>query len=258
MAYTFADLHGVQRILFSKGDDGRPRGSNEISGLCIEYYGPRRPAIIGQWISEGSSLTLEQRERITGITLLVTKDTMTYRDRYHLGRVVQVSIFTSTRTEMYLNDSSLSMDEHNILRFQESRLEELSSLAWIFNDVWDYSRVIYSPKASGSQLLTWDPFKISVYRPWIAPQKALFKETNQDDILSSAAGFYGLKYPYVIVGLRLNYESGVSIDIGDVTGPQAPRSIELDRSESIIGIELFKDMLGLVSINVCFSASSRI
>ncbi|KAB8242493.1 hypothetical protein BDV35DRAFT_400075 [Aspergillus flavus] len=124
-----------------------------------------------------------------------------------------------------------------------------SSLAWIFNDVWDYSRVIYSPKASGSQLLTWDPFKISVYRPWIAPQKALFKETNQDDILSSAAGFYGLKYPYVIVGLRLNYESGVSIDIGDVTGPQAPRSIELDRSESIIGIELFKDMLGLVSIN---------
>ncbi|GMF80099.1 unnamed protein product [Aspergillus oryzae] len=237
MAYTFADLHGVQRILFSKGDDGRPRGSNEISGLWIEYYGSRRPVIIGQWIAEGSSLTLEQGERITGITLLVTKDTMTYRDRYHLGRVVQVSIFTSTRTEMYPNDSSLSMDEHNILRFQESRLEEL---------------------ASGSQLLTWDPFKISVYRPWIAPQKALFKETNQDDILSSATGFYGVKHPYVIVGLRLIYESGVSIDIGDVTGPQAPRSIELDRSESIIGIELFKDMLGLVSINVCFSASSRI
>ncbi|GMG34658.1 unnamed protein product [Aspergillus oryzae] len=113
-------------------------------------------------------------------------------------------------------------------------------------------------EASGSQLLTWDPFKISVYRPWIAPQKALFKETNQDDILSSATGFYGVKHPYVIVGLRLIYESGVSIDIGDVTGPQAPRSIELDRSESIIGIELFKDMLGLVSINVCFSASSRI
>ncbi|KAE8332206.1 hypothetical protein BDV39DRAFT_217227 [Aspergillus sergii] len=159
MAYTFADLHGVKRILFSKGDDGRPRGSNEISGLWIEYYGSRRLAIIGQWISEGCSLTLEEGERITGVTLLVAKDTMTYRDRYHLGRVVQVSISTSTHTEMYPNDSSLSMDEHNnILRFQESRLEELSSLAWIFND-------------------------------------ALFKETNQDDIISSATGFYGLRYP---------------------------------------------------------------
>lgn len=149
MAYTFADLHGVQRILFSKGDDGRPRGSNEISGLWIEYYGSRRPVIIGQWIAEGSSLTFEQGERITGITLLVTKDTMTYRDRYHLGRVVQVSIFTSTRTEMYPNDSSLSMDEHNILRFQESRLEELvrrpdSFLCFIYHCISHFGRLVIS------------------------------------------------------------------------------------------------------------------
>lgn len=74
---------------------------------------------------------------------------MTYRDRYHLGRVVQVSIFTSTRTEMYPNDSSLSMDKHNILRFQESRLEELvrrpdSFLCFIYHCISHFGRLVIS------------------------------------------------------------------------------------------------------------------
>ncbi|KAE8132710.1 hypothetical protein BDV38DRAFT_274913 [Aspergillus pseudotamarii] len=235
---TLSLTKGVQRALIVAGFDCFPPGSFNVM-LVMDFGGNH-----GQNLAHLTRIVAHIQEYsapIVGLTFYFDN-----QDSMHFGRQGRMEVSSFIDGPAGERVVSITYERaatpRGIVSLQ-------SALAWVFNDAWDFPRVISSPKATGTQLVTWDPSKISIYRPWIAPQKALFKEANQDDNLSSVTGFYSLGHPYVIVGLRLTYQSGFSRDIGDITGRQTPRSVELGRSDSIVIVELFRDRVGLVSIN---------
>ncbi|KAE8150641.1 hypothetical protein BDV25DRAFT_139639 [Aspergillus avenaceus] len=248
MRYTTAPLDNARAIYISKGSRGRPRHPEEISGLWIDYYGSRRPLIVGQWIAEGKHITLARGERITGVTVLVSRITKSSKGRYYLGRVAQISIATSLKTESYPSHNMLT-GNHDILRFEESNLEALSHFSWVFNDAWDHPRVTLSPKVSSVRIFPWDPCGPMHFRPWIAPQKALWTAHGQADSITSITGYLGRQYPYAVTGLRVIYQSGAEREIGDVSGPIATQTIQFHSDETIQALELFRDHVGLIAMN---------
>ncbi|OJJ02508.1 hypothetical protein ASPVEDRAFT_678273 [Aspergillus versicolor CBS 583.65] len=145
-AYTSADMQSVSRIRFSRGHLDRPRHPGEISGLWFDYYDSSRPSIAGQWLFESGSTRFQEGEIISEITVWLPKDRESFSERCYLGRVVRVLISTSLRTASFPDELPLSTDELIAVRSQENCLEELSTLVWVFNNAWDFPRVVSSRK----------------------------------------------------------------------------------------------------------------
>lgn len=125
--YTTASLDGIVRIRFSCGQDGRPRRSDEISGLWLEYS-TARPVILGQWITEVGTITLPENEPITEIRLWLRGATRFFNYSRPVGRVMQIGI--STHTQSFVWPPTRPSGEGGIvcLTFQSSYLEKLVRL----------------------------------------------------------------------------------------------------------------------------------
>ncbi|KAL2822775.1 hypothetical protein BDW59DRAFT_149120 [Aspergillus cavernicola] len=246
-AYTSAALQSVSYIRFSGGSARRPRRNGEVSGLWFDYYGSRS-STVGQWFSEDASMSLERREIITGITIWLSNDRKSFSEKYYMGRVVRVLISTSLRAVSYPDETPLPTNEHTVLRFQENRLEELSSLVWVFNDAWDFPRVIPSLKSSGGKMTFWHWNQFLDTRPWAAPQRALWAGATEADKVVSITGYHGHSNQDHITGLKFGYLSGASRDIGDVSGRQAHRPVQFDPNEEIRKVSLLTDEYALLQI----------
>ncbi|KAL3481120.1 hypothetical protein BJX99DRAFT_271716 [Aspergillus californicus] len=228
-AYTSAPLQSVKRIRFSSGKTGRPRCYSEVSGLWFDYH-RSRSSIVGQWFSESASMSLDEGEIITGVTIWLSNGRESFSQKYYTGLVVWVSISTSLRTVSYPDEVSFPTDKHTVVRFQENRqenrLKDLSYLAWVFNDAWDFPRVISRLKMPDTKLILWD--------------------TN--NFLSRR--YYGRDDQYLITGLRFTYRSGASGVIGDVSGRQIHEPSTFEPDEEVRKVELFMDWIGLFQIIV--------
>ncbi|PYI09436.1 hypothetical protein BO78DRAFT_308434 [Aspergillus sclerotiicarbonarius CBS 121057] len=247
--YTTASLEGVKRVRFSRGCPGRPRRSDEISGLWLEYSHDSRPSIVGQWISETGSFALGQDETITEITMWLSKGRISFSEKYPLGRVVRIAISTRTRCKTHPPGEPPAASEHTILRFRGNYLEELSQLIWVFNDAWDFPRVTLATKAPGHHLSLWDPLNAWETRRWMAPQRALWKFNKGTNSLVSMTFFRSSEYPQVIGGIKVTYESGHSFDLGTVGGTTMTSGLRFEPSDCITKVELFRDSLGLIDIS---------
>ncbi|PYH82430.1 hypothetical protein BO82DRAFT_431670 [Aspergillus uvarum CBS 121591] len=250
-AFTSASLKSVKCIKFSSGDLERPRLSNEISGVWLDYF-ESPDSIVGQWISESASITLEHGETITGITIWLSNGRMSLSQEFFMGRVIRIMITTSIQTVVYPEGPPLPAHEHTILRFEENYLEELSCLVWVFNDSWDFPRVIRSPKSPSQKMVFWDPCHTLKTRPWAVPQRALWAGDNGTDHLVSISGYRNLNKENYITGLRFSYKTGAVRDIGDVAAGQALRSVRLSPDEDVQRMSLIRDWTGLLQITFHF------
>ncbi|KAJ0425254.1 hypothetical protein BJY00DRAFT_204588 [Aspergillus carlsbadensis] len=246
-AYTSASLRSVKSIGFSSGHASSPRLPSEVSGLWFEYY-ESCPSIVGQWLSEGTTRSLEEDERIAGISIWLSNSRMSFSEKYYTGRVVRVSISTSLRTVSYPDEEPLPAEGYTVMRFEENRLEELSSLVWVFNNAWDFPRVIKTLRPSRAQVVYWDPHQFAERRPWTAPQPALWVGASGADKLVSVTGYHGRWTKSSIIGLRFSYSSGVCRDVGDVSSSQALELVQFHPDEDIAQVTLVTDWDGLIQI----------
>ncbi|KAL3448449.1 hypothetical protein BJX65DRAFT_317354 [Aspergillus insuetus] len=228
-AYTSANLRSVKSIRFSSGRMDSPRLLNEVSGLWFEYY-ESRPSIL-------------------------SNSRKPFSEKYYTGRVVRVSVSTSLRTLSYPERAPLPAEECTILRFEDNCLEELASLVWVFNDAWDFPRVLKSPKPYRAQILYWDPIQFAETRPWRAPQPALWAGATVTDRLVSITGYQSRGSTKYIIGMRFTYSSGVSRAMGDVTSSQALEPVAFLPDEVITKITLSTDWDGL--LQMMFRCSKR-
>ncbi|PWY81763.1 hypothetical protein BO94DRAFT_587470 [Aspergillus sclerotioniger CBS 115572] len=251
---------GVKLVCFSRGCHGRPRRSDEISGLWLEYNNDSRPCIVGQWISETETFTLEPGETITGITVWLSKCRVYFSKKYPLGRVVRIAISTPTRCKVCSLGGTPKGSQHMILKFKDNRLEELSQLIWSFNDCWDLPYVTLTTKVASDHLSLWDPLDLCAGRPLMCPERVFWKSNEDTNSLLSIACFTssgkscfsGLEDRRRIVGIRVTYESGHSFDLGTVSGTTMFPELSFDPDDCITQIELFRDNLGLNDVS--FSA----
>ncbi|KAF7586191.1 hypothetical protein BBP40_009306 [Aspergillus hancockii] len=178
------------------------------------------------------------------------EDEAKFREESHPGRVVQISISTTIRTETYPDEPPCSTDGFTVFRFRESRLEKLSHLVWAFDSAWDFFRIILSPKIPNTKITPCDPVNIPPLKLWAATQNVLLKEGDQSDTLSSLACFHSRQTPDTIVGLRATYRFGDSRDMGNVTGPQTRQSMKFSPGDKIHMIDLFRNDHGFLGIHV--------
>ncbi|PWY82080.1 hypothetical protein BO70DRAFT_314743 [Aspergillus heteromorphus CBS 117.55] len=246
--YTSATLHKVKRIRFSRGGEDRPRLSNEISGLWLEYSDTWQSAIVGQWISEDGGFDLADGEAITGIAFWSSKSRICHNERYPLGRLVRMEISTNLRCEMYPTVNTLSADEYTVLRFRENSIEILSQVVWAFNDAWDFVRIISTPKSTARDLILWHNTNYLEVYPWIVPEKAFWK-LNDTDNLASITCFRHPAYQYTISGMQLTYQSGHTLDIGFVNPRHLSSQVPFQPDDTIDKIQLFATSRGLFDIS---------
>ncbi|RAH72491.1 uncharacterized protein BO66DRAFT_369036 [Aspergillus aculeatinus CBS 121060] len=256
-AFTSASLKSVKCIRFSSGNLERPRLDNEVSGLWLEYFESPH-SVVGQWISESASVTLEPGETITGITIWLSNGCKALCQEFFMGRVVRIMITTPLQTVVYPEGPPPSAKEHTILRFEESYLEGMSCLVWVFNGAWDFPRVIQNLKSPSQKMVFWDPGHTLEKRPWATPQSALWAGGNGTNSLVSITGYHGLNKENYITGLRFTYKSGAVQDIGDVAAGQALRSVRLSPDEDIQRMSLIKDWTGLLQVTFdCMKRSDK-
>ncbi|OOF91952.1 hypothetical protein ASPCADRAFT_509878 [Aspergillus carbonarius ITEM 5010] len=255
--YTTASLKGVKLVRFSRGCHSRPRQADEISGLWLEYIDGSHPSILGQWISETDTFTLQRGETITEITIWLSKGRISFSEKYPLGRVVRMTISTSTRCKVYPLEHPPAASQHTILRFQSNDLEELSQLIWAFNERWDFPRVTLATKLPGHHLSFWDPLNVCATRQWMCPQRVLWKLDEGTDSLLSIACFPSSEYPTMIGGMKVAYESSYTFDLGVVSETTMFPELFFDPGDCITQVELFNDSLGLIDISFsCMNAKS--
>lgn len=125
-AYTYASLESVRSIRVSRGSMGRPRESNEISGLRFDYFdGP--PKIVGQWLSEADHMDFIPGERVVEISICISKLGFSVNEKSHFGRLISISILTSQQSKTVHEDQL--KDDCFKYNFRENRLEKLVRLS---------------------------------------------------------------------------------------------------------------------------------
>ncbi|PWY71256.1 hypothetical protein BO83DRAFT_417870 [Aspergillus eucalypticola CBS 122712] len=254
-AYTSASLEGVKRIRISQGCHSRPRRTGEISGLWLEYSDSHSPCILGQWISEIDSFTLEEDEVITEIRIWFSKGRISFAERYPLGRVIRIAISTRTQSQTYPLGKLPAPNERTELVFRGNDVEYMSRFIWAFNDCWDFPRVILSPISPRHRVSLWDPMKTLEVRPWMAPRRALWKLNNGAGRLISVDYFLYFQSSDIIGGLRFTYESGYCIDIGSVGDTTISSGMNVESDDRIDRVVLFYGAGGLVNISLSFNNS---
>ncbi|PGH16806.1 hypothetical protein AJ79_01450 [Helicocarpus griseus UAMH5409] len=94
VAYTSASFVGLKRIRFSSGSITRPRDSNEVSGLWLDYF--EEPSeIVGRWLLETDSMGLEEEEAILAVTIWISRSEFCHSEKISLGRVIRISVLTT-------------------------------------------------------------------------------------------------------------------------------------------------------------------
>lgn len=128
-AYTMAPLDNLKQMRFSCRTNNRPRHGYEDSGLWFEYFPPRPPSILGQWISEVDAITFDEGEELIEVIVWMSKLRYSRNVYYHQGRVVKISVLTSLNQAKSVpaDNELLAADDSMILRFQANRLEKLAS-----------------------------------------------------------------------------------------------------------------------------------
>lgn len=66
---TSAPLSTLRRVRISVGKGGRSCSSEHISGLWFEYVKASNDTVVGQWLDEMGSFTLETNENLVGLTI---------------------------------------------------------------------------------------------------------------------------------------------------------------------------------------------
>ncbi|RDW93995.1 uncharacterized protein DSM5745_01317 [Aspergillus mulundensis] len=244
-AYTSAALQSVKCIRISNGSTRRPRLDNEVSGLWFEYHGSC-PSIVGQWLCEGASMSLDTEEIITGITIWLSDGRYSRAERVYNGRVIRVSITTTLRTVSYPEE--LPPTKYTVLRFHGSHLEKLSHMVWVFNNAWDFPRVIPIPTLSGAKVTLWHPNDFLATRPFASPDKVLWKGISVTDNLISITGYHGHNNGNLVTGLKFTYSSGTSREMGDVTGHQTHNVLTFEPDEEIQTVEFIADSRRLLDV----------
>ena len=123
---TTVRLGGIKRIRISSGAAGRSRASEEISGLCFEFWDSDRPVIVGQWIEEITTVELKRGDRITGMSIWLSQTHDLRRaasmPTENNGRVVGINISTAAgigkEARFGTNDAALLRLDFNENPFQ--------------------------------------------------------------------------------------------------------------------------------------------
>ncbi|KAJ9288696.1 hypothetical protein DTO021C3_3725 [Paecilomyces variotii] len=228
-------------------------GSYLIGGMASGYYFDQKPSqIIGQWISEVDAVDLDPDERIVEVSICMSKLAFSFDEKFHRGRIVQLSILTSQRRLKIIQSAeSLPVGEYIELRFRENRLERLAFFAWAFNSNWDHPRVLSIPATGSERIILWSPSSYSSIFPWMAADRALWEdmslEGKPDRVVSITAyrnSNYGVKY---ITGLEFIYNSGIKHPVGYVFGERSGE-VQLWENEIISRLEIKSGRYGIHEI----------
>ncbi|KAK2783590.1 hypothetical protein FQN53_009135 [Emmonsiellopsis sp. PD_33] len=240
--HTEASLRDVRSIRFSCGNEGRPRGVLNISGMWIEYQQPCRAQIVGQWILECGSLHFLEGEKITEICVWMSKDRVSSEGRTSLGRVVGIQITSSSQRLMALGQQTSL--KTMILRFRENPLGTLDSIIWDFNPDWDHLRIVGSRSGLKSQIELWP---LPPQPSWIVYDKIFWSNTAKhavDDLAN--VQIYGDNG--IILGICFKYASGATASLGRTDTTCRLGSFEARRTQ-LVALEIgWENMKGVKEI----------
>ncbi|KAK2796695.1 hypothetical protein FQN50_009464 [Emmonsiellopsis sp. PD_5] len=249
VSHTAASLVGLRCIRFSSGSSTRPRDTNEISGLWLEYF--EQPSeIVGQWLMETDSMSLEEDETIRALSFWISKSGFCFSEKTPLGRVIRISVLTSKREKTVCMSEPLSPDNYIELNFRENRLEYLTSIAWAFTGSYDHPRVDSSSSANDSIQL-WHPQNFLSTLKWVVPEKVLWEDRDSDRVVSVAAYDAPVYKIHYISGLLFTYKSGMTRRIGRPLG-ELTKAITCSDYERISHLEVLYGRYGLLKITFHF------
>ncbi|KAJ9195175.1 hypothetical protein DTO164E3_6936 [Paecilomyces variotii] len=201
---------------------------------------------------EVDAVDLDPDERIVEVSICMSKLAFSFDEKFHRGRIVQLSILTSQRRLKIIQSAeSLPVGEYIELRFRENRLERLAFFAWAFNSNWDHPRVLSIPATGSERIILWSPSSYSSISPWMAADRALWEdmslEGKPDRVVSITAyrnSNYGVKY---ITGLEFIYNSGIKHPVGYVFGERSGE-VQLWENEIISRLEIKSGRYGILEI----------
>ncbi|KAK2794439.1 hypothetical protein FQN50_009909 [Emmonsiellopsis sp. PD_5] len=240
--HTEASLRDVRSIRFSCGNEGRPRGVLNISGMWIEYQQPCRAQIVGQWILECGSLRFLEGEKITEICVWMSKDRVSSEGRASLGRVVGIQITSSLQRLMALGQQTPL--KTMILRFRENSLETLDNIIWDFNPDWDHLRVVGSGSDLKSRIELWP---LHPQPSWIVNDK-IFWDNSSEHAVDGLATVQVYGDNGIILGISFIYATGAAASLGRTDTTCRLGSFEARRSQ-LVALEIgWENMKGVKEI----------
>lgn len=125
--FTTASLRCIRRIHMSKGEKGRCRHEDNISGLLIKYYGDKPSVVVGQWMTESTSFSLEQGERLTEVSFSVETTEERFLSREFFEPVTAVRFTTSLGKQFELRSGLKTAEEETLLRYHSTPYEDMVS-----------------------------------------------------------------------------------------------------------------------------------
>ncbi|KAL4910812.1 hypothetical protein BDW74DRAFT_2920 [Aspergillus multicolor] len=191
-------------------------------------------------------MSLVMGEMITESTIWLSNGRYSRVERVYNGRVVRVSITTTLQTVSYPEE--LPLTNHTVLRFHNSHLEEMSYSIWVFNNAWDFPRVLSAPRSSSAKVTLWHPNDFLATRPFASLDTVLWKGVSVTDNLISITGYHGHENKSLVTGLRFTYLSGNSREMGDVSGDQTSNILTFEPGEEIHKVELIADSRRLLDL----------
>ncbi|RWQ95132.1 hypothetical protein C8Q69DRAFT_445078 [Paecilomyces variotii] len=249
-ASTAASLEGARRIRFSCGSPSRTRRADEVSGLWLDYFDSRPSEIVGQWISDIDCMDIEPNEKITEVSIWLTKDNSSWLFQ-HLGRVVRIVVRTSHMQSKDVHVSEfLSAGDFTVLRFPGNQFEKLVSFCWIFNAGFDHPRVLSSPVTESERIILWDARSCMRQLRWTVPEKAFWQINSDgrfDQVIAISAYRIRDRGNEYLTGLKFSYQTGYTSTIGCTDGRPCSEAYFED-GERLVILEVLSDYHGTLDI----------
>lgn len=128
MTETDASLDGVRRIQVAIGAPDHSRSPSCISGIKLDYYNQRSPAIVGQWIQGHDLCELHDDEHVSSMAFWLSS----------ARNIVAIRVCTTNgRSKMFLCPGcQVSLDTCDKQEYESGDYEQLvgihfSAIVWL-------------------------------------------------------------------------------------------------------------------------------
>ncbi|KAJ9155580.1 hypothetical protein NKR23_g1739 [Pleurostoma richardsiae] len=235
LCLTTVDLSSVKRIRISRGLPNRPRTSEYISGLWLDFWDSDRPVIVGQWIEEIDVFDIERGDKISHIAIWQSQESDANRFiKHNNGRIQGIRLASSrgVTKSVQLGDGA----ELLVLNYSADFFEELHGIVWAYNHLYDGVQVLSRARKGRVMLQSWPSQPLRIEDD---PQK-MFWEMRDD--LGNVDRLVSIEYSFLdtsLSGLAFRYGSGMVIGVGQLRqglshSPYDKRiSVEIESDEKI-------------------------
>ncbi|KAI5467642.1 hypothetical protein BGZ63DRAFT_419335 [Mariannaea sp. PMI_226] len=140
----------------AKGVRDHTRQEVYISGICFEFWDTHIPVYVGQWLDEAAVFEIPKDSRITHLDIwqhIITVGNESAKGiRYIAGISLQATKIPGRYNFCLMDKSTLSA-----CMYSENEYEQLSELAWIFGQKYDYVHVLSEPAQFTKPLIFSNP-----------------------------------------------------------------------------------------------------